>query len=322
MNCPPKNQPIHLGFPATSPAAASIRKGRELPPDYPREWFEFIDPTDPLHVFSVDLTWLESHYSCQFGTERCVGIDAAHPTAGCCVHGAFMADEEDREQLRRAVADMPARFWQLRPADTDEVLAGWDARGIDPDVGESDEDIEPWLVWDELDGDDSEPEPTLKTRVVDGVCIFANRPGWPTGVGCALHQWAMAAGKDLTIVKPEVCWQLPLRRHEEFEERPDGQEVLRTVIGEYDRRGWGEGGEDFDWYCSTDPACHGASRPVWQSQEQELRRLMGAQSYELLAAHLRARAAAQRVAGITLAVHPATAARRLSQVEPGAGGEV
>ncbi len=42
-------------------------------------------------------------------------------------------------------------------------------------------------------------------------------------------------------MKPEVCWQLPIRRTQEWVERPDGTEILKTWITEYDRRGWGRG---------------------------------------------------------------------------------
>ncbi|MDY5839878.1 MAG: hypothetical protein SPJ78_04040 [Corynebacterium camporealensis] len=290
----PKSSEVYLGFPASSPAAASIRAGRELAPDYPREWFEFTDPNDEHHVISVDLTWVESHYACQFGTELCPGIDKQQPDVGCCVHGAFMADEQDRDQLYDAVAEMPAKYWQLRPEGTDEFLEN-----------STTADLEPWLEWDELDGDDGEPEPALKTPIVDGACIFANRAGWETGTGCALHQWAVAEGKDLTVVKPEVCWQLPLRRHEEYEERPDGQEILRTTIGEYDRRGWGDGGEDFDWYCTTDAACHNSPEPMWKAQENELVGLLGRECYEILAEHCAARAEAARH-GVVWTKHPAS----------------
>ena len=286
----PKSNEVYLGFPASSPAAASILAGREKAPDFPREWFEFTDPNDPLHVFSIDLTWLESHYACQFGTERCHGIDKQQPDVGCCVHGAYMADETDREQLRDAVARMPARFWQHRPEGVDGFLKH----------GEP-EELEPWLEWDELDGDDGEPEPALKTPLVDGACIFANRAGWPTGAGCAIHQWALDAGEELTVVKPEVCWQLPIRRHEDYEERPDGEEILRTTIGEYDRRGWGNGGEDFDWYCSADPSCHTAEEPLWKSQKTELIALLGEECYEILAKHCEARARS----GVEFPRHPA-----------------
>ena len=321
MNCPqtePVSRPVQLGFPASSPAAASIRSGRELPPDFPREWFEFTDPNDPEHVFSIDLTWLESHYSCQFGTGTCQGIDAGSPDVGCCVHGAFLCDEEDREQLLDAVSRMPADFWQLRPDGVDDWLAER-AEGGEPDT------IEPWLEWDELDGDDGEPEPALKTVVTDGACIFANRAGWATGAGCALHQWGAATGEDLTVVKPEVCWQLPLRRLEDWEDRGDGTEILRTTITEYTRRGWGEGGEDFDWYCTTSPACHTSSQPVWLSHRQELIALMGADSYAILAEHCggrRAAADALRDSGFARdtpfgSPHPATVAARREAAEGG-----
>lgn len=290
----PKSKEVYLGFPATSPAATSILAGREEAPDFPREWFEFTNPADPLHVFSIDLTWVESHYTCQFGASACHGIDKQQPDVGCCVHGAYMADETDREQLYDAVERMPATYWQLRPAGVDKYLAEEDPT-----------ELEPWLVWDELDGDDGEPEPALKTPIVDGACIFANRAGWATGAGCALHQWAMAEGEELTVVKPEVCWQLPLRRHEEYEERPDGQEILRTTIGEYDRRGWGGGGEDFDWYCSTDAACHTSPEPMWRSQKTELIALMGEECYAILADHCAARAQAA-AAGVKLTRHPAS----------------
>ncbi|MDO4631543.1 MAG: hypothetical protein Q4A82_04570 [Corynebacterium sp.] len=297
MNRPDTNA-VYLGFPKSSPAAAAILAGQELAPDFPRQWLEFINPIDEKHVFSIDLTWLESHYSCSFGTPACRGISADQPSVGCCNHGAFLCDETDRDQLFDAVSRMPPRYWQHHTEDIAEFL-------LTPDVT----DIEPWLVWDELDDEDGNPEPALKTKIVDGACIFANRPGWPTGAGCALHQWALDADEDLTIVKPEVCWQLPLRRLEAWEERADGEEILRTTITEYERRGWGNGGEDFDWYCTTAPACHANARPLWQTCETELRALMGDESFEVLAAHLRMRAElfdAQGLPPAALVPHPAT----------------
>lgn len=292
-----QTNPVNLGFPASSPAAASIRAGHEVAPDFPREWYEFVDPLDEFHTFEVDITWMESHYNCMFGTSACHGIDASLPEVGCCVHGAYMADEEDRDQLYDAVAEMPAKYWQLRPAGVDKFLERAES-------GAGGEELEPWLEWDELDGDDGEPEPALKTPIVDGACIFANRAGWGTGVGCAIHQWAVAEGRELTVVKPEVCWQLPIRRYEDWEERPDGQEILRTTIGEYDRRGWGGGGEDFDWYCSGDSRCHTADEPLWKSQKTELTALLGEEGYAILAKYLRAREVA-REAGAVFPRHPA-----------------
>ncbi|MEJ6012861.1 hypothetical protein WG936_03245 [Corynebacterium sp. H127] len=286
------NPPVFLGFPEDSCAAAAINRGDELPPDFEREWYEFTSPEDPLHQFTIDLTWLESYWNCGFGTAACKGIDAENPSLGCCGHGAFLSDDTDRAQLVDAVNRMPPKYWQLRPADIDGG------------------DLEPWLEWDELDGDDGTPEPALKTVLVDGACIFANRPGWPTGAGCALHQWAVAEGEDLTVVKPEVCWQLPLRRLEAYEDRPDGVEILRTTITEYNRRGWGNGGEDFDWYCTTAPGCHTATQPIWRTNEAELRALMGDAPYEKLAAYCQRRAEV----GARLAPHPASVAAQASNL--------
>lgn len=281
---------VYLGFPADTPAGRAVAAGREVAPDFPREWFEFVDPEDPLHHFSVDLTWVESTWTCRFGTPLCHGIDASVPEAGCCVHGAFLADEADRDDLYEAVREMPASYWQHRPAEVDAFFAAESA------------ELEPWLEWDEDEGklDDAalEPDdsPHIKTRVVDGACIFANRRGWPAGPGCALHQWAADTGRDLLRAKPEVCWQVPFSRVDEWEERPDGQEILRTTIGEYDRRQWGGGGEDFDWWCSGAPACHtqqaGAPlEPVWRTMKDELVGLIGERPYEVLAAHCEARRA-------------------------------
>lgn len=286
---------VFLGFPASSPAGKSIRAGREVAPDFAREWFEFTNPDDPEHVFSIDLTWVESHYSCKFGTSDCFGIREGITDVACCTHGAFLADETDQDQLFDAVREMPAKYWQLRPSNTEEHLSGVAPAG----------ELEPWLVWDEEENDDGEMEPSLKTRTVDGGCIFANRHGWGTGAGCALHQWAVAEGEELTVVKPEVCWQVPIRRHEDYETRSDDVEILRTVISEYDRRAWGNGGEEFDWWCSSAPQCHTTTDPLWKTHREELVAVMGQRNYEILASHCQLRDEA-RAAGVDLPQHPAT----------------
>lgn len=301
------------GYPSDTTAARNIRDGIEVPATVNRDWFSFIDPEDPDHLITVDLTWLLSGYACRFGT-ACRGIDAATPAVGCCTHGAFLCDEEDREQLHQAVAQMDPTYWQLRPDTTDTWLA---------DADTTPEDLEPWLVWDELDGDDGTPEPALKTAVVDGACIFANRPGWPTGAGCAIHQWATDAGVDLTWAKPEVCWQLPLHRTVAWEERADGREILHTTISEYERHDWGDGGHDFDWYCSGNPSCH-VARPwetgdsLWRTHRAELTAMLNEAAYGIIAERCQSlEARARALAGTDLPVnlgmpivgmHPATVA--------------
>jgi hypothetical protein len=132
----------------------------------------------------------------------------------------------------------------------------------------------------EVDG-----EGQRKTRVVDGACIFLNRPGWASGDGCALHQVALAESREPLELKPDVCWQLPIRRSYRNVERPDGTGYLEVTISEYDRRGWGAGGHDLDWYCSGNPQAHIGTEPVYRSLQAELVELMGATAYEVLARH-------------------------------------
>jgi hypothetical protein len=51
------------------------------------------------------------------------------------------------------------------------------------------------------------------------------------------------------------------------------------VIGEYDRRAWGEGGHDLDWYCSGNTEAHVGAEPVYISSRTELIALIGEPAY-------------------------------------------
>ena len=89
--------------------------------------------------------------------------------------------------------------------------------------------------------------------------------------------------------------------------------ALEVTIAEYDRRGWGPGGHDLDWYCSSNTEAHVGAEPVYRSNRAELTALMGEAAYAALVlrceAHLdtvkRARSAGARQL-IPLLVHPAT----------------
>lgn len=249
-----------------------------------RLWAEFPDPDDGERRFRCDLLWLTSDYHCIFG-RGCPGIDEQAPDAGCCVLGAHFTDDDDIDRVRQVVEDLGDDEWQYR------------------DEGEA---------WTE------EEDGATKTRVVDGACILLNRPGFPAGTGCALHQRALAEGVDPLTTKPDVCWQLPIRRTYRTVELPDESSHLEVSIAEYDRRGWGPGGHDLDWYCSGSPAAHTGERPLFRTYEAELRELMGDAGYEELArrcaGHLdavtRLRATPAGRALLPLFVHPATALAR------------
>ncbi len=255
----------------------------ELPLDFPRAWVEFSDPEGdaeaPEQVFRVDLTWLTSSWTCIFG-RGCRGVYDDRPTDGCCTLGAHFSEPADEKRVGTWVRKLAPGTWQRH-------------RQGRPGAG----------GWVETD-----PDGARKTRVVDGACIFLNDPDFPGGAGCALHHQAFAEGVDHVQTKPDVCWQLPLRRTYRTVERPDGTSYLQVTVGEYDRRGWGEGGHDLDWYCSGNTEAHIGTQPVYRSMEAELRELIGDAPYETLAAHCEAAMSARR--RLPLLVHPATAAAR------------
>ena len=267
--------------------------------DISRSWVEFADPADPDERFRCDLTWLTSSWTCIFG-RGCEGIYADRPDDGCCTLGAHFSGAADLERVRTYADRLGPDEWQLH--DEGRSPAGW----TEPE-----------------DDDD-------KTRVVEGACIFLNRPGFPAGAGCALHQHAVAEGLDPHLTKPDVCWQLPVRRTFRDVELTDGTSYLEVTIGEYDRRGWGPGGHDLDWYCSGNPQAHVGAQPVYLANRAELVELMGEAGYAELArrcaAHLEAaRQAAATPAGralLPLWVHPATlAAPESDQSTDGPGPE-
>jgi hypothetical protein len=225
----------------------------EVPLDFPREWVEFTDPADPGHRVRADLTWLTSAWTCIFG-RGCAGVVEGRPDDGCCSHGAFFADEDDLTRVTAAVAQLTDDDWQLAPV----------GRG----------------AWTEQDSaDDEGGVRSLRTRVVDGACVFLNRPGHPGGTGCALHGMALRTGVHPLTTKPDVCWQLPVRREQEHVDRPDGTRVLVDTVGEFDRRGWGPGGHDLHWWCTGAPAAHVSPEPLVETYAAELTALLGEAAY-------------------------------------------
>jgi len=212
--------------------------------DFAREWVEFYDPDNAEHLIAADLTWLLSRWTCVFGTPACCGTVEGRPDDGCCSHGAFLSDDDDRARLDDAVTQLTDADWQFREK-------GLGRKGY-------------------LELDEHEGQSQYRTRKYKGACIFLNRPGFPSGTGCALHSKALKLGVPPLSMKPDVCWQLPIRRSQEWVTRPDGTEILKTWITEYDRRGWGSGGADLHWYCTGDPAAHVGAKQVWESLADEL----------------------------------------------------
>jgi len=254
----------------------------ELSQDFPRQWIEFVDPVDDTNVYRCDLTWLTSNWECIWGN-GCKGIDAKNPDVGCCNLGAHFSDKADLKRTKKYAELLTPEIWQNFK------------EGNKNGFVEKDDDGE------------------KKTRAFNGACIFHNRNGFEGGDGCALHILAGQLGVNPLVTKPDVCWELPIRRTYENVERADGVEITYINIGEYNRRGWGPGGEDLNWYCTTATEAHIGARSVYRSYEPELTELMGKHAYDILAEFCdarmttlaAARAAKDPMALKLFAIHPA-----------------
>lgn len=222
-------------------------------PDDAHEWVSFEDPEEErLWVF--DATFLLSAWSCIYG-HGCQGVltgPAAELEQGCCSFGAHFTDGADVERVEAAAATLSDEEWQFR------------ARARRHGV-----------VRTERDG-------TKVTRLVDDACIFLNRPGFAGGAGCALHRAALARGLAPLELKPDVCWQLPLRR----EDLTDATGRVVTTVTQWERRHWGAGGAEFHWWCTEAREAFVGEEPVYRTLRAELEALCGPNVYALLAGYL------------------------------------
>ena len=224
-----------------------------------REWITIPIAGKEKRQWQIDVTFLASHYRCIFG-QGCQGVltePAPELVHGCCSYGAHASDKKDRLKIERLATELGDDEWQFKK------------RGLQRGV------------WKSVGKDD------YRTRLVDGACVFLNRPGFPTGPGCALHQHADRTGKHFSETKPTVCWQLPLRAVDRDEE----DESITTILTEFGRDGWGEGGEEFCWWCTEAKEAYSAPEPVYKTMEPELRHMLGDDVYEQVAKYLDTRVA-------------------------------
>lgn len=232
------------------------RDRAEVPVDA-HEWVSFEDPWEE-RTWVFDVTFLLSSWTCIYG-HGCQGVltgPAAELEQGCCSYGAHFTDDDDVARVEAAARTLTDEEWQLR---------GRMRRG--------------GVVRTERDG-------SRVSRLVDGACIFLNRPGFPGGAGCALHRAALARGVHPLELKPDVCWQLPLRR----EDLTDSTGRVTSTVSQWERRHWGSGGDDFHWWCTEEAEAFVGKRPVYRAMRAELEALSSPEVYELLAGYLDRRA--------------------------------
>jgi len=205
----------------------------------------------PEEIVDGDVTWrfdrrfLTSNWTCIWG-RGCKGIldePAEHLNQGCCSIGAEVTDVDEAMNISALAATLDDDLFEHRGAiDADDVF------------------------------DDSG---RTNTKVVDGACIFLNRPGFAGGEGCALHLAALRAGESPIAWKPSVCWQLPLKV--DWELSADGTETA-TLRG-WELRDWGDEGATMHWCCTEGPEAYVGDRPVVESLADELTALVGHEVY-------------------------------------------
>jgi hypothetical protein len=183
---------------------------------------------DYIEIPRDEVTWrferefLESNWTCTFG-RGCKGIladPAPELGEGCCSLGAHFGDGPDGTaeamNVAASAATLPPERFQFHDVAHDGA---------------------PGIFGDEA---------RTHTRVVDGACIFLNRPGFAGGEGCALHLAALAEGESPTEWKPSVCWQLPLRV--DWAEVDAHHET--ATVRRWTRADWGEHATSMAWCCT------------------------------------------------------------------------
>jgi len=202
-----------------------------------------IDAGDTIWRF--DSTFLTSTWTCIWG-RGCKGIlaDPAEELGhGCCSIGADLGDEDEARMISALAAMLEPAGFQHHDEARDGGMFSDDTR--------------------------------LHTRVVDGACIFLNRPGFAGGAGCALHLKALALDESPIEWKPSVCWQLPIKV--DWELRDDGVEI--ATVRAWARRDWGADGESMAWCCTEEPEAYTGDRRVIDSLGDELRAVVGTEVF-------------------------------------------
>ena len=211
-----------------------------------------MDHDEHVEIADGDVTWrfersfLTSRWTCIWG-QGCKGI-LDHPAPelqqGCCSVGAELDGPEEGAMVSAFAAMLEPHLFQHH----DEAAAG----GVFAD------------------------ERKLSTRVVDGACIFLNRPGFAGGAGCALHLAAVEADEPPLEWKPSVCWQLPVKVDWADGVAPDTE--VATVRG-WTRADWNEEGDEMAWCCTEEPEPYVGDRPVVESLGEELEAMVGTEVY-------------------------------------------
>lgn len=203
-----------------------------------KRWVEFTSNGDS---FLLDMEFLLSGYKCSYGA-GCPGVQGA-PDIGCCIIGTSIYDSE--------LEDVSSRVSQLTPDD-------WQNHG---------------KKWKKKNNNGNGLKfHTTTVEYEDGVqgCIFANRSDFHGGAGCAFHVAAVSRGENPIDWKPEICWSVPIGLYW-------ARSINAFVIRQTSREDWQQGSSDKDlleWWCTDDDLSWGNSAPLYQTNAEELEKML------------------------------------------------
>ena len=192
-----------------------------------------------------DRTFLESNWTCIWG-RGCLGIldePAEELGQGCCSVGAEFGDMDEAMLVSAMAAMIEPSMFQFASEAAESGIFSDDRR--------------------------------INTRVIDGACIFLNRPGFSGGAGCALHLAATDAGESPLHWKPSVCWQLPIRV--DWEPLEGGRE--RATLRRWSRADWGDEGTTMAWCCTEGDRAYVGDARVIDSLAEELQGITGTEVF-------------------------------------------
>ena len=200
----------------------------------------FIEVDAGETIWRFDTSFLTSHWTCIWG-RGCQGIldfPADELGQGCCSVGAELDGDDAPTTAALASFLKPARFQYFDQAQLGGIFS-----------------------------DDTR----TNTRVVDGACIFLNRPQFEGGAGCALHLAAIDANESPIDWKPEVCWQLPIK----VDWEPGENDTEIATLRRWSRADWGDEGPTMHWCCTEGSNAYIGAEMVIDSLSDELEAIIG-----------------------------------------------
>ena len=177
--------------PAVEPRKASKPTPGRRPARRPRVG-QFADP-DEDRTWVFDVTFLLSDWQCIYG-DGCQGVltgPAPELEQGCCSYGAHFTDDEDVDRVQAAAAHPDPRRVAVPPG---------------PDGGPG------WYDRRRR----GQRDPAGRTARASSSTDRAS----PAAPGARSTAAALERGAGPLELKPDVCWQLPLRREDDDGRRP------------------------------------------------------------------------------------------------------